>query len=125
MDRETREKIEDMIADYVHCIDDDRLEEWPDFFTADCFYQVISRAEVRLRVWERGAGITLACGSGACAAVVAGVRKGLLERRVAVHLDGGALEIEWRENGNVCMTGPASHVFEGRLSPKFLAEVVR
>jgi len=89
------------------------------------FVQVISRAEVRLRVWERGAGITLACGSGACAAVVAGFRKGLLERRVTVHLDGGALEIEWRENGHVCMTGPVSHVFEGRLSAEFLAEAVR
>jgi diaminopimelate epimerase len=88
------------------------------------FVQVISRAEVRLRVWERGAGITLACGSGACAAVVAGVRKALLERRVTVHLDGGALEIEWRENGHVCMTGPVSHVFEGRLSAEFLVGVV-
>jgi len=87
------------------------------------FVHALSRAEVRLRVWERGAGITLACGSGACAAVVAGFRKGLLERRVTVHLDGGALEIEWRENGHVCMTGPVSHVFEGRLSPAFLAEV--
>ncbi len=89
------------------------------------FVQVLSRGEVRLRVWERGAGITLACGSGACAAVVAGIRKGLLGRRVTVHLDGGALEIEWRENGHVCMTGPVSHVFEGRLSSGFLAEVVR
>ncbi len=87
------------------------------------FVHTLSRAEVRLRVWERGAGITLACGSGACAAVVAGIRKGLLERRVTVHLDGGALEIEWRENGHVCMTGPVSHVFEGHLSPKFLAQV--
>ena len=87
------------------------------------FVQVISRAEVRLRVWERGAGITLACGSGACAAVVAGVRKGLLERRVTVNLDGGALEIEWCEDGHVGMTGPVSHVFEGRLSAEFLAEV--
>jgi len=89
------------------------------------FVHTLSRAEVRLRVWERGAGITLACGSGACAAVVAGIRKGLLGRRVTVHLDGGALEIEWRENGRVCMTGPVSHVFEGRLSSGFLAEVVR
>ncbi len=89
------------------------------------FVHTVSRAEVRLRVWERGAGITLACGSGACAAVVAGIRKGLLERRVTVHLDGGALEIEWRADGNVLMTGPVSHVFEGRLSSGFLAEVVR
>jgi diaminopimelate epimerase len=83
--------------------------------------QVISRREVRLRVWERGTGITLACGSGACAVVVAGVRKGMLERRVTVNLDGGALEIEWLDNGHVCMAGPAAHVFVGRLSPEFLA----
>jgi len=87
------------------------------------FVQVISPDAVRLRVWERGAGITLACGSGACATVVAGVRKGLLERRVTVNVDGGALEIEWLDNGHVCMTGPVAHVFEGRLSPEFLAEL--
>jgi diaminopimelate epimerase len=87
------------------------------------FAQVISCDEVRLRVWERGAGITLACGSGACATVVAGVRKGLLDRRVTVNVDGGALEIEWLENGRVLMAGPIAHVFEGRLSPAFLATV--
>ena len=87
------------------------------------FAQVISRDEVRLRVWERGAGITLACGSGACATVVAGVRKGLLDRRVTINVDGGALEIEWLENGRVLMTGPIAHVFEGRLSPAFLATI--
>jgi len=87
------------------------------------FVSVISAAEIRLRVWERGAGITLACGSGACAAVVAGIRKGLLARRVIVNLDGGALEVEWLENGHVTMAGPIAHVFEGRLSPAFLAGV--
>jgi diaminopimelate epimerase len=87
------------------------------------FAQIISPGEVRLRVWERGAGITLACGSGACATVVAGVRKGLLDRRVTVNVDGGALEIEWLENGHVLMTGPIAHVFEGRLSSEFLAAV--
>ncbi len=87
------------------------------------FVHLISPAEIRLRVWERGAGITLACGSGACAAVVAGIRKGLLERRVTVHLDGGALEIEWLETGRVTMTGPIAHVFEGWLAPEFLAGV--
>jgi diaminopimelate epimerase len=85
------------------------------------FVQILSPDTVRLRVWERGAGITLACGSGACATVVAGVRKGLLERRVTVNLDGGALEIEWLDNGHVLMTGPVAHVFEGRLSPEFQA----
>ena len=88
------------------------------------FAQILSPSEIRLRVWERGAGITLACGSGACGAVVAGIRKGLLQRSVTVHLDGGALEIEWLENGHVCMTGPIAHVFEGRLSPEFLARVM-
>ncbi|HUS53374.1 MAG TPA: diaminopimelate epimerase [Thermohalobaculum sp.] len=87
------------------------------------FAQIISAHEVRLRVWERGAGITLACGSGACATVVAGVRKGLLERRATINVDGGALEIEWLENGHVMMTGPIAHVFEGYLSPEFLATV--
>jgi diaminopimelate epimerase len=87
------------------------------------FAQALSRGAIRLRVWERGAGITLACGSGACAAVVAGVRKGLLDRRVTVHLDGGALEVEWRADGHVLMTGPVAPVFEGRLAPEFLAGV--
>ena len=86
------------------------------------FAQALSRDAIRLRVWERGTGITLACGSGACAAVVAGVRKGLLDRRVTVNLDGGPLEVEWREDGHVLMSGPVAHVFEGRLSPEFLAE---
>ena len=89
------------------------------------FVHLISSTEVRLRVWERGAGITLACGSGACGAVVAGIRKGLLQRRVTLHLDGGALDIEWLENGHVTMTGPIAHVFEGWLSPEFLARVGR
>jgi diaminopimelate epimerase len=92
------------------------------------FIHLLSPGEIRLRVWERGAGITLACGSGACAAVVAGIRKGLLERHVTVHLDGGALDIEWRPeteggDGHVTMTGPIAHVFEGYLSPEFLAGV--
>ncbi len=85
------------------------------------FARVLARDAIRLRVWERGTGVTLACGSGACAAVVAGARKGLIDRRVTVHLDGGALEVEWRAAGHVAMTGPVAHVFEGRLSPAFLA----
>jgi len=87
------------------------------------FAEVRSRDNLRLRVWERGTGITLACGSGACATVVAGVRKGLLDRRVTIELDGGELELEWRDDGHVLMTGPVSEVFEGRLSPAFLAGV--
>ncbi len=75
---------------------------------------------LRMRVWERGAGITLACGSGACAAAVAAHRRGLTGRRVLLDLDGGSLEIDWRDDG-VWMTGPTAHVFDGRLTPAFLA----
>jgi diaminopimelate epimerase len=71
------------------------------------------RRTIRLRVWERGAGITRACGTGACAALVAAHRRGLTERRAAVELDGGTLDIAWREDGHVIMTGPATLSFEG------------
>lgn len=76
--------------------------------------EIVSRDLIRLRVWERGAGLTLACGSGACAAVVNGVRRGLLDRVCRVEMDGGALTIHWREeDDHVLMIGPATHVFEG------------
>ncbi|EYC50389.1 diaminopimelate epimerase [Hylemonella gracilis str. Niagara R] len=77
------------------------------------FMQVLGRDQVKLRVWERGAGETLACGTGACAAVVAGIRLGLLDARVDVQTRGGVLTIEWREGQAVQMTGPATTVFEG------------
>jgi len=77
------------------------------------FIQVISPAEVRMRVWERGSGETLACGTGACGAVVAGVLAGQTDRKVTVHLPGGDLEIEWAESGDVYMTGPAAEIFTG------------
>jgi diaminopimelate epimerase len=78
------------------------------------YMQVVDRANIRLRVWERGAGETLACGTGACAAVVAGIRRGLLDARVRVATRGGALAIEWNGPGSpVSMTGPAVTVFEG------------
>lgn len=80
------------------------------------FLQVLSRAEVRLRVYERDAGETLACGTGACAAVVAGIRLGWLDRRVEVHARGGDLLIEWPDDSaSVLMTGPAVTVFEGEI----------
>ena len=80
------------------------------------FLQVVSRSEVRLRVHERDAGETLACGTGACAAVVAGIRLGWLDRRVAVHTRGGSLLIEWpHDEAHVLMTGPAETVFEGEI----------
>ena len=77
--------------------------------------QVIDRHTLRARVWERGAGITLACGSGACALTAAAVRRGLVERRVRVLLDGGALAMHWPEGGGVQMTGPVAYAFAGLL----------
>jgi len=71
------------------------------------------RRSIRLRVWERGGGITPACGTGACAALVAAHRRGLTERRADVELDGGVLDIAWRADGHVIMTGPATLSFEG------------
>jgi diaminopimelate epimerase len=80
------------------------------------FMQVLSRNEVNLRVFERGVGETLACGTGACAAVVAGKLRGELDMPVTVHLPGGELEIEWQGNGHpVIMTGPATTVYEGQI----------
>lgn len=79
------------------------------------FVQVLRRDEARVRVWERGAGATLACGTGACAVAVAGVETGRLSRRSTIHLPGGPLTIEVDEERRVAMTGPAAVVFEGRL----------
>lgn len=89
------------------------------------FVQVIDRRTIRLRVWERGSGVTLACGSGACAAVVAGIRRGLLDEEVEVRLDGGALSIAWDGRGGVVMTGPTARVFSGALDPALLGEAAR
>ena len=80
------------------------------------FMQILHRTEVRLRLFERGAGETLACGTGACAAVVAGIRWGLLDASVLVHTRGGDLTIEWAGQGqSVWMTGPATTVFQGEI----------
>jgi diaminopimelate epimerase len=80
------------------------------------FLQIVSRSEARIRVHERGAGETLACGTGTCAAVVAGIRLGWLDRRVEVHARGGDLLIEWpADNQNVLMTGPAETVYNGEI----------
>jgi len=84
------------------------------------FAQVIDRQTIRLRVWERGAGETLACGSGACAAAVAAHRRGLTEAKVDIHLNGGMLSVDWREDG-VYMTGPTTMVHDGVFSADFLA----
>jgi diaminopimelate epimerase len=82
--------------------------------------EIRERRRIRLRVWERGAGITPACGSGACAAVVAAHRRGLADRRAAVELDGGRLAIDWREDGHVIMAGPAKVSFEGAFDADLL-----
>ncbi|MCF7980744.1 MAG: diaminopimelate epimerase [Pseudomonadales bacterium] len=95
------------------CIE--KHERFPNRVNAG-FMQVLARNEIRLRVYERGAGETLACGSGACAAVVAGIIRGLLDHEVVVHLRGGTLTIQWPGPGNsVKMTGPCKKVFEGRI----------
>jgi diaminopimelate epimerase len=80
------------------------------------FVEVISPSEVRMRVWERGSGETLACGTGASAVCVAGVLTGRTGRKVLVHLPGGDLELEWAENRHVYLTGPAVEVFSGQWS---------
>jgi diaminopimelate epimerase len=80
------------------------------------FMQVMSRSQIQLRVFERGAGETQACGTGACAAVVAGRLRGLLDEQVDVHLTGGKLQISWEGKGSpVLMTGPATTVYEGQI----------
>ncbi len=77
---------------------------------------VIDRGRIRLRVWERGAGITLACGSGACATAVAAARRDLADRKVELIMDGGSLTAEWREDGHVLLTGPVATSFTGILN---------
>jgi diaminopimelate epimerase len=84
------------------------------------FASLISPCRIRLRVWERGTGITLACGSGACATAVAAHLRGLIGPRVALEVDGGTLEVDWREDG-VWLTGPVARVFDGVLSADYIA----
>jgi diaminopimelate epimerase len=86
------------------------------------FASLTSPCRLRMRVWERGTGITLACGSGACATAVAAHLRGMIGPRVALEVDGGTLEVDWREDG-VWLSGPVAHVFDGHLSADFLAGV--
>jgi diaminopimelate epimerase len=79
------------------------------------FAQIVDRTHIIQRTWERGAGMTLACGTGACSVGVAAFLNGLTERKVSIRLPGGELEIEYLENGNVLMTGPAQTVFTGEI----------
>ncbi|WP_289700068.1 diaminopimelate epimerase [Duncaniella muris] len=85
---------------------------WPDRANIE-FLQIISPSEARMRVWERGTGETLACGTGACASAVAAALTGRCGREVTIHLRGGDLHIRWANNGHVMMTGGATEVFEG------------
>lgn len=79
------------------------------------FAHVLAPDRIRLRVWERGAGLTLACGSGACAALVNAYRRGLAGREAEIAMDGGTLAITWREDGHVLMTGPVATSFRGTV----------
>jgi diaminopimelate epimerase len=82
------------------------------------FMQILDRERIRVRVWERGAGETLACGTGACAAVVTGIRRGLLDHKVSVETNGGFLSVEWAaDDAPVMMRGPAVMTFEGTWQP--------
>ena len=83
--------------------------------------QVIDRGHLRMRVWERGSGITMACGTGACAVGVAAARRGLTDRSMTVTLDGGDLQILWRDDGHVVMTGPVAESFTGVIDPSLLS----
>jgi diaminopimelate epimerase len=84
------------------------------------FASLISPCRMRMRVWERGTGITLACGSGACATAVAAHLRGMIGPRVVLQADGGLLEVDWREDG-VWLTGPVARVFDGVLTPDYVA----
>jgi diaminopimelate epimerase len=79
------------------------------------FIQVLNRSQIMVRVWERGAGITLACGTGACAALVGCVLNNFTDRRVTIHLPGGDLNVSWGEDNHVYLTGPAEEVFTGEF----------
>ena len=85
------------------------------------FARIDAPDRIRLRVWERGAGLTLACGSGACAALVNAHRRGLAARRAEIEMDGGTLTLTWRDDGHVLMEGPVALVFEGELDAAMLA----
>lgn len=90
----------------------ERDQHFPNRVNAE-FVEVLSPAEVRMRVWERGSGETLACGTGACAVCVAGVLAGRTARKILAHLPGGDLELHWADDNHVYLTGPAVEVFSG------------
>ena len=109
------EELSDALIDEVGPVLESH-ERFPERVNAG-FMKVLSRSEIKLRVYERGAGETQACGTGACAAVAVGIAQGLLDENVTVHLPGGTLKIAWQGDGEpLYMTGPASHVFDGQLT---------
>lgn len=95
------------------------MDLFPDRINVE-FAQILSPTKIRMRVWERGAGITSACGSGACATLVAATRQNLSSAKVEIILDGGVLDIEYLPDGHVLMTGSVAHVFDGTITPEFL-----
>ena len=99
----------------------EKNEKFPQRTNAE-FISILNRKEIKMRVWERGVGETLACGTGACASVVASILNGYTDREVMVHLLGGDLKIKWdKESGHVYMTGPARTVFEGKIELDILS----
>ena len=111
-------EVEDITAAEVHTLGPavEQHERFPKRANVG-FMQIIDESHIKLRVWERGAGETLACGSGACAAAVVGLLQSKLGRNVKVDLPGGALQIRWQGEGHpVKMTGPAEHVFDGQIA---------
>ena len=95
----------------------ERHEKFPKRVNAE-FIQVIDRKHLRMRVWERGAAVTLACGTGACATTTAAILNDFTDRNIEIHLDGGKLNIEWADNNHLYMTGPAVQVFAGTYNLK-------
>jgi len=109
--------VDDLSDDWVLGVGPqvERDPHFPNRVNAE-FVQILLDSEIHMRVWERGSGETLACGTGACAVCVAGVLTGRTGRRIIAHLPGGDLELEWAADGNVYMTGPAVEVFSGQWS---------
>ena len=96
----------------------ERHEKFPKRVNAE-FIQVIDRKHLRMRVWERGAAVTLACGTGACATTTAAILNDFTDRNIEIQLDGGKLNIEWADNNHLYMTGPAVQVFAGTYNLKY------
>jgi diaminopimelate epimerase len=102
----------------VDVAEEGRRLEFHEAFPERCnieFAQVTAPNIIRTRVWERGSGITMACGTGACATAVAAARTGRCDRKSSILMDGGQLDIEWRTDNHVLLSGPAEFVFEGEI----------